>query len=276
MQEAHAFAPGNISCFFKIHPQNDPRWRGSLGLGFTVNEGVLVTVTKARETTILFNDRKMDFLPVRYVIDHLTKETVKIVITSPLPLGCGFGLSGASALATAYALNTLFSLEKLPKDLAILAHTADAFHQTGLGDVVNQFFGGFLVKLKPSSEFTVQKIPLTRIPVYYAYFSELSTVAVLSDRSLQEKINDAASEALSEVEKALKKSVRFRDLIDISYVYCKKSGLLQDRQTKDTIAAIQRSNGHASMIILGNAVYSDIPFEGSKKLMISDIKAHIL
>lgn len=247
-----------------------------MGLGFTVNEGVLVTVIKAKETTIDFNGRKMDFLPVRYVIDHLTKAAVKIVITSPLPLGCGFGLSGASALATAYGLNKLFRLKKSPKELAILAHTADAFHQTGLGDVVNQFFGGFLVKLKPSSEFTVQKIPLTNIPVYYKYFSELSTTAVLSDRSLQEKIDRAAGEALAAVEKTLTKPVRFRDLIDISYVYCKKSGLLQDKQTKDRIAAIRRSNGHASMIILGNAVYSDIPFEGSRKLMISDMKAHVL
>jgi pantoate kinase len=148
---ATAFAPGNISCFFRVYRHINPRWTGSYGLGFTVNEGVIVSIKQAKTTSISFNSKPIVFPTVRYVIDHLIDTGVSVNITSPLPLGSGFGLSGASALATAYALNNLFKLRKTKKQLAILAHMAEVVNQTGLGDVVNQYFGGFLLKTKPSS-----------------------------------------------------------------------------------------------------------------------------
>ena len=46
------------------------------------------------------------------VIRELTNEPVKVEIEDQLPSGAGFGISGASALATAYALNKLLNLKK--------------------------------------------------------------------------------------------------------------------------------------------------------------------
>ena len=62
---------------------------------------------------------------------------------SSLPLGYWFGISGASALATAYALNRLLKLKKSNKELAIIAHIAEVESKTGLGDVTNQYYWGF-------------------------------------------------------------------------------------------------------------------------------------
>ena len=58
-----------------------------------------------------------------------------------MPLGCGFGLSGAAALATAYALNEYLSLGKAREALAMIAHVAEVENRTGLGDVCSHTMG---------------------------------------------------------------------------------------------------------------------------------------
>lgn len=196
---------------------------------------------------------------------------MRINITSDLPLGSGFGLSGASALASAYALNKLLGLKYSNLELAKIAHIAEVENRTGLGDVVNQYFGGFLLKLKPSSEFIVEKIPLENIPVYCKYFSQLSTKAVLSDPKRKETINLSATQALKKI-----KTQKFSDLISISKEFAQNSGLLTNKKVISTIQKIEAAGGHASMIMLGNSVFSDIPFPGSLKLKISNTLAHLL
>ena len=47
---ARAFAPGNISCVFKVIPHPDATRMHSLGMGFTVTEGVEVIVSDYHET----------------------------------------------------------------------------------------------------------------------------------------------------------------------------------------------------------------------------------
>lgn len=251
---------------------------GSYGVGFTVDDGVTVEASQAKRTEIYFNKKKILFPTVQYVIDTLTKGTVNISITSPLPLGYGYGLSGASALATAYAINELFGLEKSKKDLAIIAHTADVVNRTGLGGVTNQYFGGFFVKFRPSSYFIAQKILLTNIPVFCRYFTKISTRSVLTTASLHDKINSAADDTLKKMRKALRlnRTVSFAEIITLSKEFAEESGLLTNKETIALIHLIEKSGGHASMNMLGNAVFSDVPFIGATKLVISDTSAHLL
>lgn len=273
-----AFSPANISCIFRIYRHKNPRWMGSYGIGFTINEGVVVEADEAKKNTVLFNGKKISFPAVESVINRLTKEKIRVHIRTKLPLGCGFGLSGASALATAYSLNDLLKLGKTKKELAIVAHTADAENKTGLGDVVNQYYGGFCLKLKPSSYFEIVSLPINNIDVYCRHFSGISTKSVITNMKIKEKINDAASCSLNEVRKLLKnrKSIQFRDIIQISKQFALNSSLLKDKKTMEAIKAIENNDGNASMIMLGNAVFSDIPFEMSSKFRISNEGAHLL
>src|SRR3989344_784315 len=242
MKTAKAFAPANISCIFRIHEHKNPRWMGSSGVGFTVNEGVVVSVkaTNNEKNIIKFSNKKIIFPTVESIIKKLNKnnENFEINIESKLPLGCGFGLSGASALATAYALNKLLNLKKNQKELAIIAHTAEAENKTGLGDVVNQFYGGFCVKSKPSSHFIVKRL------------------------NINKNLNN--------------KNIKFKDIIKISKGFAVGSGLLKDKNTIEAIKNIEKNKGNASMIMLGNAVFSDKYFKGAIKLKISDKKACLL
>lgn len=278
MLKARAFAPANISCVFKIYNHKNPRWMGSSGFGFTLNEGVIVEASRAEKTEIFFNQRKVSLPTVRKVIRALVDERVKIILQSSLPLGYGFGLSGASALATSYALNKLFYLGKSYKQLAIVAHTAEVVSATGLGDVVNQYIGGMLVKFKPSSHFIVKKIKLDNTPVYCKCFSKLLTKSIITKPILRDRINASASITLNKLEELIqtRKEVYIKDIINLSKEFAITSGLLRNKKVKDTIDYIEERHGHASMIMLGNAVFSDIPFSGALTLKISEKKAQVL
>src|SRR3989338_4592464 len=186
---AKAFAPGNISCIFVIKKTKNPAKSGSLGMGFTVNKGVIVAVKKLynNKNIIYFNNKKIDFPTVNSVIERLTDEKVIVDIKSNLPLGYGFGISGAAALATAYSLNKLLKLKKSKKELALIAHIAEVENLTGLGDIVNQYYGGFLVKYESSCKFKAVRLPIKNKAVYCKHFSPIETKRVISNEKIKNR-----------------------------------------------------------------------------------------
>ena len=267
---ARAFAPGNISCVFKVIPHADPARMHSLGMGFTVTEGVEVTVSEHYETKVLFNGERINFPTVHAVVNRLTQNSgitgIKTDITSPLPLGCGFGLSGAAALATAYALNERLSLHKDNEALAMIAHIAEVENRTGLGDVCSQYHGGCLVKLKEGSPLTADRLPIAEQPIYYRYFGPIQTSEVLGNKEQTLRINRAADVALNTLERltnAKPDNELFNACFAASKQFSVESGLLSDARVIDTIARIEAEGGVASMIMLGNGVFSTRPFEGA-------------
>ena len=267
---ARAYAPGNISCVFKVIPHTDPARMHSLGMGFTVKEGVEAIVSESHETVVLFNGERITFPTVCAVVNRLTENRgivgVKVELTSPLPLGCGFGLSGAASLATAYALNELLSADKDQEMLAMTAHIAEVENRTGLGDVCSQYHGGCLVKLKEGSPLTADRLPITEQPIYYRYFSPIQTSEVLGNREQTLRINRAADMALN-VLRTLTDTKPSDDLFnaccEVSKRFSVESGLLSDARVIRTIADIEAEGGIASMIMLGNGVFSTHPFENA-------------
>ena len=120
MDCARAFAPGNISGVFKIIAHQDPEKMHSLGMGLTVSEGVVVEVRRADESVVRLNGEVATFPTVRSVAAAVTDVAVSVAVETALPISSGFGLSGASALATAYALNSLLDLGRSEEELATL------------------------------------------------------------------------------------------------------------------------------------------------------------
>ena len=271
MTQAKAFAPGNLSCVFKIIPHPEPTKMHSLGMGFTITEGVVVTVSQhSNEITVRFNDNEIHFPTVVSVIQKLTPQPIQVEIESPLPLGCGFGLSGAASLATTYALNALLALGKSEEELAMTAHVAEVENRTGLGDVCAQYHGGCLVKLKRGYPLAAERLPIPAQPIYYRYFSSIQTKTILENAERRERINRAADETLQSLEKLTKSdAVDFNACIQLSKQFSLNSGLLEDSRVKETISGIEKAGGVASMIMLGNAVFSTQPFEGATETTLS-------
>ena len=280
---SRAFAPGNISCVFKVIPHADAARMHSLGMGFTVKEGVEVTVSERHETEVLFNGENINFPTVRAVVHGLIQNSsiagVKVNITSPLPLGCGFGLSGATALATAYALNELLQQHKDLEKLAMIAHIAEVENRTGLGDVCSQYHGGCLVKLKEGAPLVADRLPIAEQPIYYRYFGPIQTSEVLGNREQTARINRAADVALNVLQtltSAEPNPELFNACFAVSKRFSVESGLLNDAQVIDTIAQIEAEGGAASMIMLGNGVFSTHPFENAVETKLVHNPARLL
>ncbi len=277
MKSSKAWAPANISLLFKVVPHDNPTQMGSLGCGLTVNEGVTVNVSQSDKHVVFFNGKQIQFPTVTRVANTLTMTVLTIDIRSNLPLGSGFGISGASALATAYAINELLALKKSNLELAKLAHTAEVENKTGLGDVINQYYGGFFVKFVPSSQFIAQPIPINNVPVYCRSYGKLLTSSILNNASVINNVNNAADTAITRVGQLLKSTyISLPEILAIAKQFAMESSLLTSPRVIQTIQDIERRGGHASMIMLGEGIVSDIPFEGATKFMISTLKASVL
>lgn len=278
MISAKAFAPANISCFFKVFEHKNPRWRGSYGCGFTINKGVTAEVYLTEKTRLEFNGELISLPAVEKVLLRLSKKNILIQLSSPLPLGHGYGISGASALATAYALNELLHLEKEQKELAIIAHTAEVESKTGLGDVVNEWYGGALVKFQPSSKFVAHRLPFEGTTVYCRSFERLSTKSIISHPNIKNRINNSATDILNTLEKNIEnqETITFKDIVKLSKQFAQQSGLLTHPKVMSTIQKIEADGGVASMIMLGNGVFSTMPFEGCTTYQISNTPAQVI
>ena len=277
MSTAKAFAPGNISGVFKIIPDEDPTRMHSLGMGFTVADGVTVSVARSESTSVRFNGSAIEFATVRSVVAKLGDAGLQVEIETDLPLSGGFGLSGASALATAYAGNALLGLGLPENALGMIAHVSEVEHLTGLGDVAGQFNGGCLVKLVVGDPLAAVSVPVPEQAVHYRYFSPINTKDVIGNPGQRERINIAADTALGKLTRLRNDNeTQFAKYISIAKEFSIQSGLLLNDAVKNAIEECKAAGGAASMIMLGNAVFSDVPFDGSKTTRLAKRRVELL
>ena len=274
---ASAFAPGNVSGVFRIVPDDDPRRMHSLGMGFTVQHGVTATVSEAPAVEIAFNGEVFDFATVRQVAETLVSRPIKVALESALPLSGGFGLSGASALATAYALDAGFELGLDERSLGMAAHVAEVENLTGLGDVCGQFHGGCLAKLVPGDPLAAVALPVAGQTVFYRYFSPIRTREIIGDPDHAKRINTAADAALADLATLAGRGVtEFPEYVAVAKRFSVASGLLRHPEVRRIIAEVEAAGGAASMIMLGNAVFSNIPFDGASETMLTKHRVRIV
>lgn len=277
MSTTTAFAPGNVSGVFKIIPDDDPAKMHSLGMGFTVADGVTATVSEGDSTDVIFNDEPIEFVTVRSVVAKLTDASFRIELRTGLPLSGGFGLSGASSLATAFAVDELLGLGKTERELGMAAHVAEVENLTGLGDIAGQFNGGCLVKLIPGDPLAAITLPVPEQIVHYRYFGPINTKDVIGHPGQRKRINAAAEAALGELGRLWERNEsEFAPYIVVAKEFSIQSGLLRDEDVKRTIRDCEQAGGNASMIMLGNAVFSDVPFAGAKTTRLSKRRVEVL
>ena len=98
-ERATAFVPGHVTGFFSAHPATDPAVAGSRGAGVTLTDGVEVTVTidesRDADTKQTTNGDPRRVAPVTDVLDTLGVDGA-VAIETELPVGAGFGVSGAA------------------------------------------------------------------------------------------------------------------------------------------------------------------------------------
>ena len=246
---AQAFVPGHITGFFTSNPDPDPTKAGSRGGGIALSEGVTVTVRPADEPEIHLNGTPIEMEPVERVLRTLEAGAVVRGVTD-LPLGAGFGVSGAMALGTALATNEAFDRQLSENELVTIAHGAEVQSGTGLGDVVAQARGGVPIRLEPGGP---QDNKLDGIPargrVEYHVLGELGTDEVLSGDTGE--LTDAGKQALATVvgEPTMESFMR------ASRRFSRESGLLTE-DVREVVTDVADAGGAAAMAMLGETVFA--------------------
>ncbi|MFB6114028.1 MAG: pantoate kinase [Halodesulfurarchaeum sp.] len=244
---ATAFVPAHVTGIFTVHRDDDPSRSGSRGAGLALEAGVTVEITPAETTTVLVNGEPTAVEAVDRVLDSLGVDA-EVEVDAELPLGSGFGLSGAMALGSALASNAGFDLGNSENDLIEVAHVAEVEAGTGLGDVVAAARGGTPIRLEPGAppHGTLDGIPGTaRVEVLTS--GGLSTPAILEDRP--ERITEAGERALEEL---LDRPTLPR-FLEQSRAFARDTGLLTE-DVLEVIEAVEDTGGRASMGMLGRTV----------------------
>ncbi len=229
---------------------------GSIGVGCTIDKNVYVDVEKSTADELIFNGIPINFPTVSSVVFKLAPLPVKVVIRSELPLGYGFGISSASALACVIGLNKLFNLGKDKSELAKIAHVSEIVNHTGLGSVATQITGGFLLKRKPGLPVSAIKLPFIGGKLYAVILDKLLTPSILKDEKMIQKVNSTADFYLKKLISI--KSPQLADVIDASFDFAAQSGLLTDERVINIITRIKRQGGSATMAILGKVVIANM------------------
>ncbi|MDY7083352.1 MAG: pantoate kinase [Halobacteria archaeon] len=246
-----AFAPGHITGFFSAVHHDDPLETGSLGAGIVIDDGVHVKVEQASETIVVTEGERVEFPTVERVLGMLDVEA-RVEVESNVPVGCGFGASGAATLATALAANELFELGHDRNQVVAAAHVAEVKEGTGLGDVVPQSLGGVVTRVEAGAPEigTFGQIDFEDTTVEYTAFGGLDTAEVLGDEGVMEKVNTAGESALD----GLLKEPSLDELLDLSWEFALETGLATER-VQDEVGKVRREGGKASMAMLGETAF---------------------
>jgi len=241
------FAPASLTCLFspKI---SEPRDSGSMGISLALKKGARVTVERSDRLEVFLNGERVKFGTLETIAERLG-FVGRIVVNADLPVGCGFGMSGASALAAALAIDPNSPLF----ELADLAHEAEVLNRTGLGDVVTQCYGGVVVRLTPAcpSVCRVEKF-LWSFELDVLILGELDTREVLSEFPL-EKIADVGRSCLKE----FLRRPNLDSLFEQSKRFSTETGLIElDSKVEDAVEAVEAEGGKASMVMLGRGVFA--------------------
>ncbi len=241
--------PAHITGLFSAHEAADPRMAGSRGAGITLEDGVSVTVRPGTEPSLRVDGQPTTIAPASTVIERLG-VTPEITVRSAVPMGAGFGVSGAVALGVAFGCTIAYDLRMTENELVSLAHEAEVHAGTGLGDVVAQHRGGVPIRLVPGApgHGVLDGIPVRGDIEYYS-LGELSTEAILAGDMVA--INRAGEHALN----ALLEQPSLERLVGVSREFARESGLLPDA-LETIIEDVEAAGGLAAMAMLGQTVFA--------------------
>ena len=223
-----SFAPGHVSLTFAVWPNSDLLEMGSTGIGLVLPQGVHCAVVKEqseiKHNVVIRKGKEVeDPVTLRAVeLIGFKDKGLTIYLRHDLPLGSGFGISGASALAAC------LELEK-NLDLCVkAAHQAEIELKTGLGDVVAiaeslkaSVFPSIVVRQTPGYGGETQSFPiLEKFAVCISGIGR-DTSKIITDEKWIEIINSAALGI--QISKP-----NIRSSIKIGRLFTEKSGLVND------------------------------------------------
>jgi len=258
---SEAFCPGHITALFYASPRaRDAARTGSRGAGLCIDRGARARVRaqRGRGWGISPGDGTR-LAPVvatalgNYLVLAKEEAWLHLDLELELPVGEGFGMSGAMALASVIAADGELGLLKGDMGrLAALAHAAEVEFRTGLGDVVCQARGGLDIRkrpgLPPRGEVATAR---HEGEVLVAWSGRpLHTATVLGDREARARLEAAALPLLERAPAA----PTMDWLLKAGWAFSQAAGLA----SPEVMSMVQACSpfGCASQVMLGNSIFA--------------------
>lgn len=278
MKEDAAFAPCHITGFFQILDQpTNPLYAGSKGAGISLSRGVktIVKVRKAVKNSlqVKINGFASSSAEVsKHVVDAFLSRfkqmnNFEIIVEHhvDLPIGAGFGTSGAGALSLALALNDVYGLGMSRTEAAQMAHVTEVECKTGLGTVIAEALGGVEVRVKPGApgigEIKNVPVPKDYVMVCLA-FGPLPTKKFLTDEEIRRRVNKFGGKLVDK----LIEELNVTNFMNFSRQFAEHVGLMTER-IRRTLRATDNANFVCSMPMFGEAVFTLIKQESLEELL---------
>ncbi len=278
MKEAKAFSPCHITGFFQIldQPANSLH-AGSRGAGVSLSRGVETTV-KVRKAVkgslqVRINGSASTSTEVsKHVVDAFLScfkqmNNFEIIVEHHIevPIGAGFGTSGAAALSLALALNDVFGLDMSRIDAGQMAHVTEVECKTGLGTVIAEAFGGVEVRVKPGAP-GIGEIKNVPVPKDYVVacltFGPLPTKKFLTDEETRKRVNEFGGKLVDK----LIEEPNVKNFMDFSRQFTEHIGLMTQR-IRRILNAADNADFICSMPMFGESVFTLIKQESLEELL---------
>ena len=276
--ESTAFCPAHVTGFFKAYLEKDnqnPEKIGSMGAGFSIREGVTTHInilpkinqkSNFKITTIGYESDKTDVS--EYVLNEFLKLgnfenmffDIKHEIT--IPVGYGLGSSSAVALSLSYALDHVLKTNLDHTMIGQIAHNAEINCNTGLGDVLASYHGGFEIRIKPGAPGIgkVEKINPGEITIIMICFSPISTNKFIKERLSQ--INGLGGKMVTK----LLESKNYEHFEDMSLEFAKYIQVMTLRM-ENLIQELASNGIKCGVALFGETVFTMIPKEKEEKVL---------
>lgn len=256
-----AFCPGHVSCVFQPVSSYDIMSMGSRGFGIRLSLGAEADVQPRDDGVVnIWLDGVQSVAPVtRMAAEDLAPgQGLDIRIDNQLPVGQGFGMSAAGAIAASLCIATMTGQSRTRAFNA--AHAAEVRCGGGLGDVSAIVAGGHIpIRVLPgmppfgqvvSAPFRLPDLTLAVIgPV-------LNTDSVLNDSRRVDVVRRASAECIDAFiadqtpDSLYAESVRFSS----------DSGL-ESPAMRRAIVGLRDRGYRAGMCMLGNSLFTEAPEE---------------
>lgn len=264
--------PHRISGFFEIIDSfTEPEKIGSKGAGFCLSAVGRTEISvenldkgENNEFEIFINEElynqkaETTYFVINYIKKYI-KNPLKIRVshTFDLPVGCGYGASGAGALGTIFGLNYLIDLNLSYEERGRIAHIAEVINKTGLGTVCGQLGRGLSMLKEPGYPCVVESIKVPPdIKIICGTFGMIHTKSILANPILNLKIKEAGRKALIK----LIKTPNMKTFIKASIEFVEETNILNIlklEKTKELMDNLNKLNIlGASMNQLGRSIYA--------------------
>jgi pantoate kinase len=266
LKKSYAFSPGHITGFFQICDEFEkPIEKGSRGAGVSVSKGVTssVEVKPADSSTVQIEINGNPSIPapvseeiVGRFLEIQSEEHYDVYVSHgvELPIGTGFGTSGAAALSLALALNETLECGLSKLETAQIAHVVEVTLHTGLGTVIAEMVGGIEIRIAAGGPGVGQILTFPSSQEYQVVclpFGPIPTSNQLRDPISRKRINERGG-LLTD---ALQGNPTVTNFLEYSRNFAEHIGIITER-VKTVLKETDEAGFTCSSAIFGENVFS--------------------